>query len=132
MRRLSWAAAASQEPETYALKDAAYAGRWPFAVADGLGGHTLSAWTTLTATCSPAAAPRWLTSANPARPASQWSTPPDHRGHMMSNLVAGCAGLAPGRQPDLSARHGLAESAADGHYLLRSGGLSLAVDDRPH
>jgi hypothetical protein len=37
--------------------------------------------------------------------------------HMMSNLVAG-------------AFYGT--RMADGHYLLRPGGLSMVVDDRPH
>src|SRR5690349_10471075 len=89
--------------------------------------------------CSPAATPRWLTPATPARP---HSTAADFarssRITRSGNVATDADLLAPvlarhldGR-PRRPAGIGLRDPRVGGRYLLCSGGLGLAADDRPH
>jgi hypothetical protein len=117
-------------------QDAASAGgRWLFAVADGLGGHTAPRSPRC---CSPVAATRWFTSVIPAR------SSPAVVGFAQS-LRTGCSATlsrrrlarvgarpAPGRQAGPFDWYGLADLGAGGRWLLVAVGLSLVMDDRPH
>ena len=109
-------------------------GRWLFAVADGLGGHTAGHGDhadrdAVLRRPRRAGSHRRL----PRVPAPRRSAPPDHRGphDRQPRRDVGLLALVLARhldgRPDRSAGTGLRDLRADGRYLLCSGGLSPVV-----
>ena len=82
--------------------------------------------------------PRCLTSANPGRAGSAVAGSRDHRRahdkrpRRRCLLLAPVPPVAPRWQARTSDDTGLRDLRADHYYLLRPGGLSPVVDDRPH